>query len=130
MRFAAASAAGGAGLGSAQIFGAREFVGGVIDDFVGLNAGRGIGTEAVNFVRKNHEDENDEGLQQQGCGHATVGENSVGSFSGQPRGGAGEGGTDGGGEFLPARRPLHQKLGSVVEASEFFELESVGHDEV
>jgi len=80
-------------------------------------------------VGENHEDEDDECLQEQGCGHAAVGENSVGSFSGQARGGAGEGGTDGGGEFLPARRPLDQKLGSVVEVSEFFELESVGHDE-
>ena len=68
-------------------------------------------------------------MQQQGRGHAAVGKNSVRSFSSQTRAGTGEGGTDGGGEFLPARRPLDQELGSVVEVSEFFELESFGHNE-
>ena len=54
----------------------------------------------------------------------------MGSFSGQRRGGTGEGGTDGSSEFLPARRPLDQKLGRVVEVSHFFELESRGHVEL
>lgn len=128
MSFAAARAAGGGGLGSTQIFGAGQFVGGVIDDFVWLDARRGVGTEAVNFAGKNHENENQKCLQQERRGHATVRENSMGSFSGQARGGEGEGGTDGGGELLPARGPLDQELGSLVEVGEFFELESVGHD--
>jgi hypothetical protein len=53
----------------------------------------------------------------------------VGSFSGQARAGAGEGGTDIGGELLPAGRPLDEELGSLVEVGEFFELESFGHGE-
>ncbi len=69
-------------------------------------------------------------MQQIPRDHAAVGKNSVGSFSGQARAGAGKGGTDGSGEFLPARRPLDQELGSVVEVSHFFELESFGHGEI
>jgi hypothetical protein len=53
----------------------------------------------------------------------------VGSFSGQTRAGTGEGGTDGGGELLPARRPLDEELGGIVEMGQVFELESFTHNE-
>ena len=52
------------------------------------------------------------------------------SFSGQTRAGTGKGWTDGGGELLPARRPLDEELGGVVEMGGSFELESVSHLEI
>jgi hypothetical protein len=67
-------------------------------------------------------------LQQKGRDETGVRAKAKGGFSSQARAGAGEGGTDVGGELLPARRPLDQKLGSVVEGGEFFELESTGHE--
>jgi hypothetical protein len=53
----------------------------------------------------------------------------VRSFSGQTRAGTGEGGTDGGGELLPARRPLDEEPGLVMEINQVFELESFSHKE-
>ena len=57
-------------------------------------------------------------------------EKTVGGFAGQARAGASEGRADGGGELLPAWRPLYQELGGVVEVDGRFELESVGHGEL
>jgi hypothetical protein len=106
---------------------AGEFVARVVDDFVGLEPGCGVGAETVDFAGKNHQDENQECLHQQGDDEAAVGKDAEGGFSGEARAGAGEGGADVGGELLPARRPLDEELGSVVEGDEFFELESFGH---
>jgi hypothetical protein len=57
MSFVTAGTAGGAGLGSAQVFGAGQFVGRIVDDFIGLETGWGIGAEALDFAGKNHQDE-------------------------------------------------------------------------
>ena len=54
---------GGAGLRSAQIFGAGEFVSGVVDDFIGLKARRGIGAEPCDLTRDDHQNKKQEGLQ-------------------------------------------------------------------
>jgi hypothetical protein len=57
MRFPAARAAGGASLRAAEILGARQFVPGVVDYFIGLQPGWSIGAKAGNLPRKNHDDE-------------------------------------------------------------------------
>ncbi len=56
MRLLAACAARGTGLSAAEVFGARQFVGRVVDHFVGTQLGRSVGTEAVNLPRKNGAD--------------------------------------------------------------------------
>jgi hypothetical protein len=91
---------------------AGEFIGGVIDDFVGLNLGCGIRAEALDFAREDDESKNEKCLEHQRRQHAAVGEDSEGSFSGETRGRTGEGWTDGGGEVLPAGRPFDEQLGS------------------
>ena len=113
--FAASGAACCAGLSAANVFGAGQFIAGVVDDFIGLKAGSGIGAKACDLARKNHQHENQKSLQQQGCAHTTVRENTVRGLSGQTRAGAREGRRDGSDEFLPARRPLNQELRSLVE---------------
>ena len=79
------------------------------------------------FAGEDDDDENQECFQQERCNQAAVRKDSEGSFSGETRRGAGKGGTDGGGELLPAWRPLDQELGSFVEGGEFFGLESFNH---
>ena len=91
------------------------------------SAGRRIGTEIGDFAGEHDDDENQKRFQQERCDQAAVGKDSKGSFSGETRRGAGESGADGGGELLPARRPLDQELGSVVEGGGFFGLESFNH---
>jgi hypothetical protein len=60
MGFLSAGAAGCAGLSAAQILGAGEFVARVVDDFVGLQAGRGVGAEAGDLARNNDDYEKQE----------------------------------------------------------------------
>lgn len=119
-------AAGDAGLSSAEVFGARQFVAGVVDHFVGLQLGRGVGTQAGNLPRKNRDDEQQERLKQQRSQHAAVGKNAVRSFAREARSGASERRTDGGDELVPTRRPFDQQLGRIVKLDDpdFFELES------
>jgi len=62
MGFLSAGATGGAGLSSAQIFGAGKFVGGVVDDFIGLEAGCGVGTKAGDFAGNDHQNKNEQCL--------------------------------------------------------------------
>jgi len=57
MSFLAAGAAASAGLGSAQIFGARKLIPGIVDHFIGPQFGCGVGAEARNLPGKNHDDE-------------------------------------------------------------------------
>ncbi len=64
MRFLASGASGLAGLRAAQVFGTRQFVAGVIDDFVRLDLGRGIRTQAVNLARHDDGNEHQETLHQ------------------------------------------------------------------
>jgi hypothetical protein len=130
MRFVTTGAAGGSGLGAAQVFSARKFVAGVIDHFIRLHLGRSIGAKLGNLFRDNDQDKQHERFQQQRSQKACVGENTVRGFAGQARAGAGEGGTDGGDEILPSRRPLDQELGRVVQITKLdrvFELERIGH---
>jgi hypothetical protein len=63
VRFLASGAAGGARLGAAKVFGARQFVAGVIDDFVGFQLCRSVGAKLVNLPRENDDDEQQEQLQ-------------------------------------------------------------------
>ena len=53
-----------AGLSAAQIFGARQFVAGVIDHFVGLKAGWGIGAEVGDFAGDNQQNQGQKCLEQ------------------------------------------------------------------
>ena len=129
MGFPSAGMAGCAGLSAAQIFGAGEFVSRVVDDFVGLETGCGVGTEAGNLSRNEYQHEKQKGFQEQGGDQAAVREDAVGSFTGETSAGAGEGGTDVGGEIAPTRSPLDQEPGRIVEVSDWFELESFGHGE-
>ena len=119
-------AAGGAGLSSAEVFGARQFVAGIVDHFVGLQLGRGVGTKAGNLTRKNRDDEQQKRLNQQRSQHAAVGKNAVRSFTREARSGTSKRRTDGGDELVPTRRPFDQQLGRIVKLDDpdFFELES------
>ncbi len=129
MGFLASSAARRARLSAAKIFRARKFVAGIINHFVGAHFGCGVGTETVNLVRKNDEDEEHQELQRERLQHAPVGHERVRSFSGKPRTRTRKCRTDAGDEILPARGPLNQKLGGVVKLNDrdLFELESFGH---
>ena len=60
MGFMAASAGGCTGLSSAEVFDAREFVAGVVDDFVGLQMGCGVGAQAVDFAGNDDDGEEQE----------------------------------------------------------------------
>jgi hypothetical protein len=53
-----------AGLSAAQIFGARQFVAGVIDDFVGLQAGWCVGAEAGYFAGDDQKNQGQKRLEQ------------------------------------------------------------------
>ncbi len=108
VRFAAAGAASGAGLCAAQIFGARQFVAGVVNHFIGLQLGHSVGAKLVDLPRDNDNNEQQKQLQQPRSQHAPVGENAVRSFPGQASAGAGKGGTDRSDELIPAWRPLDQ----------------------
>ena len=57
MRFPAPGTAGGAGLRPADILGARQFVAGIVDHFIGNQLRRGVGPHAGNLPRQNHDDE-------------------------------------------------------------------------
>ena len=127
MGFVASGACGGAGLGSAEIFDAGEFVAGIVDDFIGLQTGRGVGAQSVDFAGNDDDREEQKGFEKPGGEESTIREKTVGSFAGEAGAGAGKGGADGSDKLVPTRRPLDQELGSVVEVGGGFELESVGH---
>ncbi len=57
MRFLTAGVAVGARLSAAEVLGARQFVAGVINNFVGAQLGWSVGTELSNLPRKNHDNE-------------------------------------------------------------------------
>jgi hypothetical protein len=57
MGFVTASATGGSGLGASQIFGAREFVAGVIEHFIGPYLGCGVRTKLGDFLWDYDQDE-------------------------------------------------------------------------
>jgi hypothetical protein len=60
MGFVASGAGSCAGLGSAEVFDARKLVAGIVDDFVGLQMGRGIGAKAVDFAGNQDDGEEQE----------------------------------------------------------------------
>src|SRR5580700_8504264 len=80
MRFMASGAPGGSGLGAAQVFGARQFVAGIIDHFIGLHLGWSVRAKLGNLLRDNDQDKQHERFQQQGSEHACVGENTIRSL--------------------------------------------------
>lgn len=88
MRFAATGAAGGPSLRAADILGPRQFIPGVVDDLVGNELRRGVGTETGNLLGKNHEDKQQKRFEHQGSAHSAIGENTMGRFAGQARAGA------------------------------------------
>jgi len=79
----ATGASSGAGLSAAKVFGARQFVGGIINDFVRAQRWRGVGAQAVNLPRKNHDDEEQKRFQQKRSQQTPVGQNAEWSFAGQ-----------------------------------------------
>jgi len=102
MRFLTAGAAGGSGLRAAKVFGARQFVARIVNNFIRTHLGWRVGTELGNLSGKNRDDEQQERLQHERSEHSPVGENTVRSFASQACTGAGKGGTDGGDELLPS----------------------------
>jgi hypothetical protein len=66
MGFVAAGAGGCAGLSSAEIFDAGEFIAGVVDDFIRLQMGRGVGTQAVDFAGNDDDSEEQECFEKPG----------------------------------------------------------------
>jgi len=127
VRFLAAGAAGRTCLGAAKVFGAWQFVAGVIDHFIRTHLGWRVGTEPGDLWRNDYDDEQQKRIQQPRSEHAPVRENTVGSFTGQACAGAGKSRTDGSDELLPGRGPLDQELGRVMKLDRVFELESIGH---
>ncbi len=125
-RFLTARAAGYAGLRTAEVFGPRQFIAGVINHFIRLQLRWRVGAELVNLSRKNDDDKQQERLQQPRSQHAPVGKNAVRSFSRQAPAGAGKCRADGGDKLFPPRGPLDQQLRRVVKFydRDFFELES------
>jgi hypothetical protein len=57
MRLLASGAGGGSGARSAEVFGTRKFVTGVIDNFVRLKLRGSVGTKAVDLARKSERGE-------------------------------------------------------------------------
>ena len=94
MRFLASSASSDARLRATKILGARQFVAGVVDHFIGFQLRRRIGTQLINLPRKHDNDEEQEGLQQERSKHSAVRENAVGGFPGEASARARQGGTD------------------------------------
>jgi hypothetical protein len=70
MRFMTTGAAGGSGLSAAEVFGARQFVAGVIDHFIGLHLGWRVGAQLGDLLRDYDQDEQYERFQQQRSQHA------------------------------------------------------------
>jgi len=66
MGFVAAGVSGCAGLGSAEIFDAGKFVAGVVDDFIGLQMGRGVGAQAVDFAGNDDDGEDQKSFEKPG----------------------------------------------------------------
>ena len=64
MSFLAAGTAVHAGLRSAQVFGAREFVAGVVDHFIRTHLRRRVGAKAIDLPRENGNHKQQERLQQ------------------------------------------------------------------
>ena len=60
MGFVASRAGDCAGLGSAEVFDAGEFVAGIVDDFIGLQMRRGVGAKAVDFAGNDDDGEEQE----------------------------------------------------------------------
>jgi hypothetical protein len=127
MRFVTTGAASGSGLGAAKVFGARQFVAGVIDDFIGTHLGHRVGTHLGNLSGKNHDDKQQECLQQHCGDHSAIRRDAMRSFASQARAGAGKGGADGGDEAFPPRGPLDEEPGLVMQVDRVFELEGIGH---
>jgi hypothetical protein len=57
MRFLPTGAAARAGLGAAEVFGARKFVARIVDHFIGLYLRRGVGTKPGDLPRNYDHDE-------------------------------------------------------------------------
>jgi hypothetical protein len=129
MSLAAASTAGGASLRAAHILSARQFVAGIVDDFVGNEFRRGVGTHVGNLPRKNHHNENQKCFQQQRGRHVPMRGNTVRRFASQSGPRAGKRGADGTNELFPARRPLDEEFRRIVDVDKDigpFELERFG----
>ena len=126
--FLASGAARSPGLRSTQVFGARQFVAGIVNHFIGFQLRRRVGSKLVDLLRKNDHHKQQERLQQPRSEDAHVRENSVRGFASQAFARAPECRPDGGDEILPARRPFDQQLGRIVELNDhyFVELESHG----
>jgi len=63
MRFLASRASGDTRLRATKIFGAGQFIAGIIDHFIGFQLRRRVGAQLVNLPRKHDEDEEQESLQ-------------------------------------------------------------------
>ncbi len=128
MSFAATGASGCAHFRAAQIFGARQFVWGVIDDFIWLQLRGSVGAQMGDFSRNVQQKQNCNELEDKRCTHAAPVKAAERSFSGETWRGARECGTDRRDELFPARRPLDQQLRFSAKLADdaAFELEHLG----
>ena len=85
MPLLAASMPSRARLCAAKIICARQFVSGVVDNFVGAQLRRGVGAQTVDLTRNNHDHRQKERLQQKRSQHSPVGENSSLCFTCESR---------------------------------------------
>jgi hypothetical protein len=129
MSFLTSRGRGFSGLRSAEIFGARKFVAGIIDDFIRTQLGRRIGAKAIDLPGEVDHREYEKQLQDQRSYEVTVTDTAQRSLTGKAWPGAGKCRTDGREKLAPARRPLDQKPGCVIKLDncDLIELEIFSH---
>jgi hypothetical protein len=72
MSFLASSSRGFSSFRSAEIFGARELIARIVDDFIGMQLGCGVRAKAVDLARESDQGKQQEHLQEQGCRETAV----------------------------------------------------------
>lgn len=93
-RFLASGSGGLSGFCSAEIFGARQFVAGIVNHFIRPQFRRSVGTETIDFARQSQPREQQSQLQKQRSGETAIRHSAGWSFTGERRPGARESGTD------------------------------------
>jgi hypothetical protein len=126
--FIASSLARAAGFRAAEILCAREFVSAVVDHVVTGERGYNNGPQFVDFYLHKDCGQDQEGLHDVGGDHDAEGNETERRFTGKPGFRPSQSRLDRADEFLPARGPLHQQLGSCVWGlNGLFEFESRAH---
>jgi hypothetical protein len=126
--FIASGFAGATGFRAAEILCAREFVSAVVDHVVTGGHGHNNGPQFIDLHLHKDCGQDQEGLHDIGGNHDSEGNETERRFTGKPGFRARQSWLDRPDEFLPARGPLHQQLGSCVWGRNgLFEFESRVH---